>query len=84
MAAKTVYVVQAFEVHKKKLVPTTKTEARDENSARLRAAQAADRRDGAAVIALSLETETGEVSEAKILACFGSVTDDLDQLIESF
>ena len=33
MAAKTVFVVQAFETHRKKFVPTTKTEACDEASA---------------------------------------------------
>ena len=57
-------------------------EARDENDARLRAAQTADRRAGAAVIALTLDTETGEVSEG-ILARFGQVPDDFDQLVES-
>jgi hypothetical protein len=75
MASKTVFVVQAFETHRKKLVPTTKTEARSEDQAR---------KGGAAVIALTLDTESSEVSEAKILARFGDIPDDLDQLVESF
>jgi hypothetical protein len=36
------------------------------------------------VIALTLDTESSEVSEAKILARFGDIPDDLDQLVESF
>jgi hypothetical protein len=49
MAVKTVYVVQAFETQRKRLVPTTKIDAPSE-----------------------------------ILARFGAVPDDLDQLTESF
>ncbi len=44
MATKTVYVVQAFETHWKKLVLTTKTEARSEDGAKLQAEQVAARR----------------------------------------
>jgi hypothetical protein len=84
MAIKTVFVVQAFETHRKRLVPTTKTEARNEASAHQQAEQVAVRKGGAAVIALTLDTESGEVSAAKILARFGAVPDDLDQLVESF
>ena len=84
MASKTVFVVQAFETHRKKLVPTTKTEARSEDQARKQAQQVAARKGGAAVIALTLDTESSEVSEAKILARFGDIPDDLDQLVESF
>lgn len=84
MAVKDVFVVQTFETHRKKLVPTAKTEARNEAQARSQAEQVAGRKGGAAVIALTLDTETGEVSAAKILARFGAVPDDLDQLVESF
>jgi len=82
MAAKTVYVVQAFELHRKRLVPTTKTEARSEAHALYRAEQVASHKAGAAVISINADDETGEVSEAKVLARFGDVPDDLDQLIE--
>jgi len=84
MAVKTVYAVQAFETQRKKLVPTTKIDAPSESAAKKRAESVAARAGGAAVIALTLDTESGEVSQAKIIARFGAVPDDLDQLIESF
>src|SRR3954454_24856112 len=74
MASKTVFVVQAFETHRKKLVPTTKTEARSEDQARKQAEQFAARKGGAAVVALTLDTESSAVSEAKILARFAGQT----------
>jgi hypothetical protein len=84
MPTKTVYVVQAFETQRKRLVPTTKTDAPSESAAMKRAESIAARAGGAAVIALDLDTETGEVNKATILARLGSVPDDLDQLTESF
>ena len=84
MAANTVFVVQAFEVHRKKLAPTTKTDARNADAAARQAEQIAVRKAGAAVIQITADDETGEVSEAKVLARYGSVPDDLDQLVASF
>jgi 4'-phosphopantetheinyl transferase EntD len=84
MAVKTVYVVQAFETQRKRLVPTTKIDAPSESAAKKRAESIAARTGAAAAIALTLDTESGEVSAAKILARFGAVPDDLDQLTESF
>jgi len=84
MVEKTVFVVQAFEMQRKKLAPTTKTDAPSESAAMKRAESIAARAGGAAVIALTLDTETGEVSKAAILARYGEVPDDLDQLMESF
>ena len=51
MASKTVFVVQAFELHRKRLVPTTKEEARNEERARHVAERVAGRKAGAAVLA---------------------------------
>ncbi len=84
MAVKTVFVVQPFEKRQKKLIPLPKTDARSEEHARHQAEHMAARRAGAAVIVLDMDTETGEVSTAKILARFGTVPEDLDQVIESF
>jgi hypothetical protein len=84
MPTKTVFVVQAFEMQRKRLVPTAKANAPSESAALKRAESIAARAGGAAVIALDLDTETGEVSKAAIMARFGSVPDDLDQLVESF
>lgn len=83
MASKTVFVVQAFELHRKRLVPTTREEARNEERARHVAERVASRKAGAAVLALTVETETGEMIGGKVLARYGEVPDDLDQLLEN-
>jgi hypothetical protein len=83
VASKTVFVVQAFELHRKRLVPTTKEEARNEERARHVAERVAGRKAGAAVLALTVETETGEMIGGKVLARYGEVPDDLDQLLEN-
>jgi hypothetical protein len=78
---KTIHVVQVFEISRKRLVPTAKLEARDEAHARLRAERTVESKPGAAVLAISLDTETGEVDTTRIVARFGETPDDLDQLI---
>jgi len=83
VAPKTVFVVQAFELHRKRLVPTTKEEAKTEDRARQTAERTAARKAGAAVLALIIETETGEMTSGKVLARYGDVPDDLGQLLES-
>ena len=83
MAAKTVFVVQTFELHRKRLVPTTREEAQTEERARYVAERVAGRKAGAAVLALAVETETGELTGGKVLARYGEVPEDLGQLLES-
>jgi len=84
MALKTVYVVQPFEVRlkTKHLAPLPKVKARSEAHARYQAEQIAARKAGAAVVALTLDTASGHVSSARILARFGNVPDDLEQIIQ--
>jgi len=84
MPTKTVYVVQAFELQKKKLVPTTRVESPTDYAAKKRAGFVAARKAGAVALAIEVDTETGEVSKATILERVGNVPDDLDQLTESF
>jgi hypothetical protein len=83
VAPKTVFVVQAFEMHRKRLVPTTKEEARNEERARQMAERVAARKAGAAILALTIEAETGEMTSGRVLARYGEVPDDLEQLLES-
>jgi hypothetical protein len=59
-------------------------DARSEEHAYHHVKHTAARKGGATVIALALDTESGEVSKATILARFGAVPDDLDQFVESF
>jgi hypothetical protein len=83
VASKTVFVVQAFEMYRKRLIPTTKEEARNEERARHMAERVAARKAGAAILILTIETETGEMTGGRVLARYGEVPDDLDQLLES-
>ncbi len=78
---KTIHVVQLFELRRKRLVPTMKIEARDENNARMRAERQVGTKPGAVVLAITLDTETGEVESTKIVARYGETPDDLDQLL---
>ncbi len=78
---KTIYVVQLFELRRKRLVPTTKVEARDENNARMKAERQIATKPGAVVLAITLDTDTGEVESTKLVARYGETPDDLDQML---
>ncbi len=78
---KTIHVVQLFELRRKRLVPAAKVEARDETNARMRAERLVGTKPGAVVLAITLDTETGEVESTKIVARYGETPDDLDQLL---
>ena len=53
----------------------------NEASATRRAELVAELKGGAAIIKITADDETGEVSEARVLARFGDVPDDLDQMV---
>jgi len=74
-------MVQPFGLVRKRLFPLPKTEAQTETHARYQAVNIAGRRAGAVVIQVTADDETGEVSEARVLARFGDVPDDLDQMV---
>ena len=82
MAAKDIFVVQAFEMHRKKLVPTAKEQAKSEDQATLMAERVAKRKGGAVALALTVDDESGEVERSRRVAQFGEVPDDLSQLLE--
>jgi len=81
MGTKTVYVVQSFEKRRGAFVPLPKSEARNQAHALHQAEHIATHKAGAAVIAVTVDDETNKVSEAKILARYGDVPDDLSQMI---
>ena len=82
MAVQTVFVVQAFELHRKRLVPTTKEQAKNEQQAVRLAERTAQRKGGAVVLQITVDGETGEVDRTRVVSRFGEVPEDLDQLIE--
>lgn len=81
MAAKTTFLVQTFALKRGRLVPGKAEPAPTENGARKRAEAESARSKGVAAVRIVADDETGEVSDAEILAQFGDVPDDfLDQV----
>lgn len=76
MALKTTYVVQAFELKRKRLVPGAKEVVGTESGARKKAEAWAARMPGAAALRIVADDETGELESAAILEAFGEVPDD--------
>ncbi len=78
---KTIHVVQLFELRRKRLGPAATGAAPDDPNARMRAERLVGTKPGAVVLAITLDTETGEVESTKIVARYGETPDDLDQLL---
>jgi hypothetical protein len=76
MAAKTVFVVQTFELKRKRLVPGKQETAITQHGALKKAEALATRLPGAAAISMILDDETGEIERATILGQFGEIPDD--------
>src|SRR3954453_238871 len=80
MADKAMFVVQVFERrHKRKLLALPKIEAASEAHARYQAENLAARKAEAAVLALTMDTQSGQVTGLRVLARFGAVPDSLGQ-----
>lgn len=82
MTLRTNYVVQTFEIHRKRLVPTTKAVAKSEVTALRSAETIAQSKSGAAALEIIADDETGELSSARVLAKFGEVPDDFEELLQ--
>ena len=76
MTMRTSYVVQPFEVKRKRLVPGRQEAAPTESGAVKRAEGMATRLLGTAAIKVVADDETGEVESVVILAQFGEVPED--------
>lgn len=82
MAMKTTYVVQSFEVKRKRLVPGTKEVVGTESGALKKAQAVAGRLPGAAALRIVADDETGELESATILGQFGEVPDDFAESLQ--
>ena len=81
MANKTSYFVQAFTLNRGLLKPGKRDLAPSANGAIKKAEAWAAREKGVAAIEVTADDETGEVSEAKVLAQHGQVPEDFaDQI----
>jgi hypothetical protein len=76
--AQTVYLVQAFEMQRARLVPTLQEPATTAEGARRCARRTAESRGGAIAIEMMIEEDTGVIDSSRILERFGNVPDDLD------
>ena len=81
MATQTLFVVQAFELRRKRIVPTTKEQVKDEAQALRQAERTADRKGGAIALHIAVDSETGEVEQTQIVGRYGELPDNLDDLM---
>ena len=82
MAMRTTYVVQTFEVHRKKLRPGQRDVAPTESGALKRAEAIAGRQPGSAALRVVADDETGELESVAILGMFGEVPDDFAERMQ--
>ena len=81
MATKTVFVVQTFELKRKRLVPGKQEAAATQQGALKKAEALAARIPGAAAISMIIDDETGEVERASILGQFGEVPEEFAETL---
>jgi hypothetical protein len=83
MADQTVFVVQAFEMRRNRIVPTTKEQVKNEMQALRQAERTAERKGGAIALQITVDGETGEVGRTHIVARYGEIPENLDELMSS-
>ena len=76
MGMKTSFLVQPFELKRKRLTPSRQEPAPTESAARKRAEAMASRLPGTAAIKVVADDETGEMESVEVLAQFGEIPDD--------
>ena len=82
MAMKTAFVVQPFEIYRKRLRPARQEAAQTESGALKKAENLAKRMPGAAAIRIVADDETGELETATILGQWGDVPDDFAETLQ--
>jgi hypothetical protein len=82
MAIKTTYLVQPFELHRKRLRPARQEPAPTQSAALKRAEALAGRMPGAAALKIVADDETGEVESATVLGQWGEIPDDFAEQLQ--
>lgn len=82
MTLKTTFIVQTFELKRKRLVPGAREVAPTESGALKKAEAMAGRLPGTAALKIVADDETGELESASILATFGDVPDDFAEQLQ--
>ena len=75
MAMRTSYVVQPFELHRKRLRPGRQEQSQTESGAIKKAENLAKRMPGAAALRIVADDETGELESVTILGQWGEIPD---------
>lgn len=82
MAMKTSYVVQPFEIHRKRLRPARQEAAQTESGALKKAENLANRMPGAAALKVVADDETAELEGVTILGQWGEIPDDFAESLQ--
>lgn len=82
MALKTSFVVQPFQIHRKRLRPARQEAAQTESGALKKAENLAKRVPGAAVLKIVADDETGELEGVTILGQWGEVPYDFAESLQ--
>ncbi|RVU13193.1 hypothetical protein [Methylobacterium oryzihabitans] len=81
MPMKTTFLVQTFEIHRKRLRPGLRDVAPTESGALKRAEAMAKRMPGTAALKIVADDETGELDSIAILGEFGQVPEDFAEQV---
>ncbi len=82
MALRTTYIVQPFELHRKRLRPARQEPAQTDFGALKKAENLAKRVPGAAALKVVADDETGELEGVTILGQWGDVPDDFAESLQ--
>lgn len=82
MTMRTNYLVQPFEVHRKRLRPARQEPAQTESGALKKAENPAKRMPGAAALKVVADDETGELEGVTFLGQWGEVPDDFAESLQ--
>lgn len=82
MGLKTTYLVQPFELHRKRLRPARQEVSPTESGAMKRAENMVPRTPGAAALKIVADDETGELESATILGQWGEIPADFAETLQ--
>lgn len=83
MASVETFFLQPFKTHRKKLVPALRIPARTRHHAILEGERIGRSAEGVAVIHVTADDETGEVSELAVLARHGTIPEEFEEQIRA-
>lgn len=83
MASVETFFLQPFKTHRKRLVPGQRVPARTKHHALLEGERIGRSAEGVAVIHVTADDETGEVSELEVLARHGAIPEEFEEQIRA-